>query len=200
MGVQYHVSILQGDLKRYLTTNRPSSQLQPMLTQADLMHIITQVSHGMSYLYSQQIIHGDLASRNCLIGADLSIKIADLGIGHDLYPNDYYDNGTQLLPIRWMAPELLTESTEGPAFSLASDVWAFGVFCWEVFTYGRQPYHSMSDSQILRLVPHGHTLSMPEEGCPPLLFSLMKDCWSSTPEQRPSFSEITNAVLSIDVE
>ena len=127
VGMQYHVSILQGDLKQYLTTNRPSPQLQPMLTQADLMHIITQVSHGMSYLYSQQIIHGDLASRNCLIGTDLSIKIAYLDIGHDLYPNDYYDNGTQLLPIRWMAPELLTESTEGPAFSFASDVWAFGV-------------------------------------------------------------------------
>ena len=60
---------------------------------------------------------------------------------------------SQLLPIRWMAPELLKESSMGPEFSLASDIWSFGVFCWEVFSYARQPYEDLSDEQVLRLVP-----------------------------------------------
>ena len=154
----------------------------------------------MSYLYKQQIIHGDLATRNCLISSDLSVKIADLGIGHDLYSDDYHDNGTQLLPIRWMALELFLNSNEGPSFSLASDVWSFGVFCWEVFAYARQPYDDLSDEQVLRLIPEGHVLSAPAEGCPPLLFSLMQDCWAASIDQRPVFTNITSAILSIDVD
>ena len=154
----------------------------------------------MLYLYKQQIIHGDLATRNCLISSDLTVKIADLGIGHDLYPSDYHDNGTQLLPIRWMAPELFTDANKGPSFSLASDVWSFGIFCWEAFAYARSPYDELSDAQVLRLIPEGHMLSAPEEGCPPLLFSLMQDCWAPTIEQRPIFTDITSGILSIDVD
>ena len=180
--------------------SRPNRNLQPSLTQSQLLHIATQVSQGMSYLYKQQIIHGDLAARNCLISSNLTVKIADLGIGHDLYGEDYYDNGTQLLPIRWMAPELFVNSEEGPAFSLASDVWSFGVFCWEVFAYARQPYDELSDTQVLRLIPAGHVLSAPEEGCPPLLFSLMQDCLAANMDQRPIFTEITTVILSIDVD
>lgn len=154
----------------------------------------------MRYLYTQQIIHGDLATRNCLVGSDLSVKIADLGIGHDLYEQDYYDNSTQLLPIRWMAPELLRESESGPSFSLASDIWSFGVFCWEVFSYARQPYEELTDVQVLSLVPEGHLLNTPEEGMPPLLYSLLMDCWHSDPLSRPLFTEIAPAVRGIEVD
>lgn len=154
----------------------------------------------MSYLYRQQIIHGDLATRNCLISSNLTVKIADLGIGHDLYPGDYHDNGAQLLPIRWMSPELFVEASESPAFSLASDVWSFGIFCWEVFAYARQPYEEFTDAQILRLIPEGHVLSAPEEGCPPLLFSIMQECWAPTVQRRPFFTDITTAILSIDLD
>lgn len=154
----------------------------------------------MSYLFTQQIIHGDLATRNCLISSSLNVKIADLGIGHDLYGEDYYDNGSQLLPVRWMAPELLVESSEGPAFSLASDIWSYGVLCWEVFSYARQPYTQLTDEQVLRMVPAGHGLDSPEEGCPPLLYSLMQDCWSTDPTHRPHFNHISSALLSIEVD
>jgi serine/threonine protein kinase len=154
----------------------------------------------MLYLYTQQIIHGDLATRNCLVSYDLYVKIADLGIGHDLYEQDYYDNGTQLLPIRWMAPELLGNSDVGPAFSLSSDVWSFGVFCWEVFTYGRQPYEELMDEQVLEMVPSGHLLSPPEEGCPPPLYSLMMDCWQESPLNRPDFTEIAPGLHTIETD
>ena len=192
--------LTQGDLKKFLVGNKPSPDQPLLLTQKELLQIVFQVSEGMSYLYSQQIIHGDLATRNCLISSTLAVKIADLGIGHDLYPNDYYDNGTQLLPIRWMAPELLVESLEGPSFSLASDVWSFGVLCWEVFSYARQPYDELTNAQVLRLVPAGHNLSAPVEGCPPLLFNLMQDCWAPSPMQRPSFSQISSAITSVEFD
>ena len=88
----------------------------------------------------------------------------------------------------------------GPEFSLASDIWSFGVFCWEVFSYARQPYEDLSDEQVLRLVPSGHLLSSPEEGMPALLYSLLMDCWHYDPMHRPLFTEIAPAIRSIDVD
>ena len=194
------LSVPQGDLKQFLMESRPSPMRRPILTHSQLKRIIQQVAHGMSYLFTQQIIHGDLATRNCLISTSLNVKIADLGIGHDLYGEDYYDNGSQLLPVRWMAPELLVDSAEGPAFSLASDVWSYGVLCWEVFSYAQQPFAELTDEQVLQMVPAGHSLACPEHGCSPLLYSLMQDCWAPDPLQRPLFNHISSALLSIEVD
>ena len=171
-----------------------------MVTQQGLRRIILQVADGMAYLFSQRIIHGDLATRNCIISSELKVKISDLGIGHDLYNGDYYDNGSQLLPIRWMPPELLVDTLEGPSFSLHSDIWSFGVFCWEVFTYARLPYEELSDQEVMEGVPKEETLSIPSEGCPLPLYNIMRDCWNRTPEDRPRFAKLCVAIIDLELD
>lgn len=153
-----------------------------------------QVAGGMNYLFSQHIIHGDIAARNCMISTHMEVKIGDLGIGHELYEGDYYDNGAQLLPIRWMPPELLVGSEEGPSFSLHSDIWAFGVFCWEVWSYGRLPYDRYTDEEVLDMVPAGSRLRNPSRSCPPELYLVMMDCWTERLDGRPQFSSICAAL------
>ena len=52
----------------------------------------------------------DLACRNCLIGSDMTVKIADFGFSKNLTGTDYYRlNQNASLPLRWMAPECLLE-------------------------------------------------------------------------------------------
>jgi len=150
----------------------------------------------MSYLSSNKIIHGDLAARNCLISSELRVKVADLGIGHDVYPDDYYDDGTQLLPIRWMPPEILPTAE----FSMYSDMWSFGVVCWEVFSFGRQPYEMMSNEELISVVPKGLQLDIPVEGCPNPLYSIMQECWSIQPEMRPKFARLCVAIIDLDLD
>lgn len=179
---------------------RPLEGELPRLSQHNLQRIIWHVADGMTYLFSQRIIHGDLATRNCLVSSDFRVKIADLGIGHDLYGGDYYDNGTQLLPIRWMPPELLISSEESPQFSLYSDIWSFGVLCWEVFTLARLPYEELSDEQVLEDVPNGLSLPVPSEGCPLSLYAIMQECWRRTPNERPHFSKLCTAIHSLEVD
>ena len=145
----------------------------------------------MAFLFSQRIIHGDLATRNCLVSSDNHVKIADLGIGHDLYQTDYYDNGSQLLPIRWMPPELLVATDDGPAFSLHSDIWSFGVLCWEVFSVGELPFEGVADEEVLVRVPQGLTLPLPpSDSCPGHMTRAMVQCWQRDPEARPRFSAL----------
>lgn len=57
---------------------------------SDLYRISVQIADGMEYLNSQHFVHRDLATRNCLVGENLIVKIGDFGMSRDVYSTDYY--------------------------------------------------------------------------------------------------------------
>ena len=69
-----------------------------------------------------------MAVRNCLVAADLTVKIADFGMSRETVTSDYYRSKGGQLPIRWTAPEAL----ENQKFSTQSDVWSFGILVPEL--------------------------------------------------------------------
>ena len=88
---------------------------------------------NFAYLSSHNFIHRDLATRNCLVGLNLQIKVADFGMSRSLYKSHYYViQGYAVLPVRWMARECFYGK-----FSAKTDVWAFGVTMWEIFALAK---------------------------------------------------------------
>ncbi len=63
---------------------------------------------------------------------------------------------TSLFP-RWTSPEAL----ERGKYTQMSDVWAFGITMWEIFSEGIIPYASMSNAEVLPFLKSGKRLEQP---------------------------------------
>lgn len=62
------------------------------------------------------------------------------------------------IPVRWTALEAIAFRR----FSSASDVWSYGIVCWEVMTQGERPYFNWSNQDVIKAVEQGYRLPQPD--------------------------------------
>uniref|UniRef100_A0A674AFK0 Tyrosine-protein kinase receptor n=1 Tax=Salmo trutta TaxID=8032 RepID=A0A674AFK0_SALTR len=190
-----------GDLNKFLRAHGPDSVMMGdgptnrpvVLTQSQMLHIAQQIAAGMVYLASQHFVHRDLATRNCLVGENLLVKIGDFGMSRDVYSTDYYRvGGHTMLPIRWMPPESIMYRK----FTTESDVWSLGVVLWEIFTYGKQPWYQLSNNEVIECITQGRVLQRPRT-CPKEVYDLMLGCWQREPHMRHHIKDIHSLLLNL---
>ena len=91
---------------------------------------------------------------------------------------------------RWMPPESILYGK----FTTESDVWAFGVVLWEIYSFGLQPYYGYSNSEVIEMIRSRQLLPCPED-CPSRMYAFMVECWHEIPQRRPPFAEIHARLL-----
>jgi proto-oncogene tyrosine-protein kinase ROS len=131
-----------------------------------------------------------------------TVKLSDVGLSRTLATSDYYrKTSSAKVPVKWMAPESIVDRM----YTSASDVWSFGVLCWEVFSFGETPYSKWSIYDLVCDLVRGKRLEQPSS-CPPEMyvvretskyisshlvsFDVISQCWSLDPKDRPTFRRI----------
>ncbi|XP_052051572.1 serine/threonine-protein kinase LMTK1 isoform X2 [Apodemus sylvaticus] len=184
-----------GDLKGYLRSFRLTESMAP--DPLTLQRMACEVACGVLHLHRHNYVHSDLALRNCLLTADLTVKVGDYGLSHCKYREDYLVTADQLwVPLRWIAPELVDE-VHGNLLVVdqtkSSNVWSLGVTIWELFELGAQPYPQHSDRQVLAYAVREQQLKLPQPQLQLALsdrwYEVMQFCWLQ-PEQRPTAEEV----------
>ena len=189
-----------GDLREYLRKHAETL----VSAVGELSGACLQIADAMAYLERRRVVHRDLAARNVLVGADglSTVKLSDVGLSRTLASSDYYRKTSNMkVPIKWMAPESILERL----YTSASDVWSFGVLCWEVYSLGIAPYPRRAPDELVSMLLRGERLPQPDV-CPSRVFvvsyrcsflydancrfSVLLQCWELDGLDRPSFQEV----------
>ncbi|XP_035780692.1 uncharacterized protein LOC118460472 isoform X3 [Anopheles albimanus] len=164
-----------------------SSDCNKSISTTDLISWAFQIATGMDYLASRKVLHGDLAARNVLLSNNNVVKICDFGLSRSLYNGGNYKKNIKCpLPVRWLALECFSDGL----FSTYSDVWAYGILLWELFSLGMVPYSGVElNSDFYKMLRDGFRME-----CPPFsdqdIYEIMMSCWNVRPDLRPSFKEL----------
>ncbi|KAM0968172.1 hypothetical protein FF1_016628 [Malus domestica] len=180
-----HFSILTEFLPRgslYRLLHRPNSQLD----ERRRMRMALDVAKGMNYLHTSNptVVHRDLKSPNLLVDKNWNVKVCDFGLSRTKHHTFLSSKSTAGTP-EWMAPEVLRNE---PA-NEKCDVYSFGVILWELATCC-VPWKGLNPMQVVGAVGfQNRRLEIPEE-IDPVVAEIIRDCWQTEPNLRPSFSQL----------
>lgn len=213
--------LIEGDdLMDYLRSNGPQ-------TEENGRRLTVGIAEGLYHLHRHGIIHRDFKSANILRRHDDgSPIIIDLGLGSVVDRSSKlhgtgggggaggagiagrtfsFDESVQMFQrtstIRgsfpWMAPEMITSQE----WSEKTDVYAFGVIMWEIFS-GQTPFvkpgEDINPVHLLVRIASGERPPLNDLVVSDELKALMKMCWDGDPRKRPSMRRVMDLLHGND--
>lgn len=207
----------EGSLYEVLKHARRDPRLRRRLTVEKRLTLTTEVACGMHFLHSQKdrpILHRDLKSPNVFVQRDyISACIGDFNLSRDKPSMNLLSIASSARPSNpmWLAPEIAKGLSD---FTIASDIYSFGIIMWEVLT-GRSPWDHLQPEKGKRIPKEGFYSKIRYElyggRRPPVerlpdgsladlhlgrfpqaesYVSLMTECWADNPEDRPRSFEV----------
>ncbi|KAG1870906.1 kinase-like domain-containing protein, partial [Suillus subluteus] len=170
------------------------------LTMVRRFQILRDITEGLHYLHTNNVIHGDLTGPNVLIHGDGTACLADFGlslvysevlsVSLASWTSTFHGN------FRWLAPELLGEpDDESPIRpSKCSDVYSFGGIMLQVLT-SRPPYYYLSEAAVIQRIGSGvKPLRSRYPAFSDKYWHFIEECWSTAPQDRPLAERVVRVI------
>ncbi|KAI9108465.1 hypothetical protein K1719_020656 [Acacia pycnantha] len=195
------MELMNKDLESYMKESYgPRKQI--LFSIPVVVDIMLQMARGMEYLHSKKVYHGDLNPCNILLKSWNSqegyFQVKVTGFGSSMKTNPLQE---EINPSIWYyAPEVLTElesktnaSSSSCKCSEKADVYSFSMVCFQLLTGKMPPFEGDGSNRNIR---EGERPLFPYPS-PKYLVNLIKKCWHTDPNLRPSFSSICRILRSI---
>jgi len=138
------------------------------------MNLLYGITKGISFIHSNNVVHGKLSSHAVWIDENLTPKL------HEYENNEGLQFDKSDEKRRWLAPEVLS----GEICTFASDIWSLGVVMWEILTCGETPYEGVQLEDIESFLRNDKRLKKPDS-CAADMFAIVENgCWSEQPKGR----------------
>ncbi|KAF1770205.1 hypothetical protein GCK72_002023 [Caenorhabditis remanei] len=158
-----------------------SKQKFPMVKKYEL---ILQAACGLAYIHDMNLLHRDVAARNCLYGGG-QVKIADFGLSRE--GPKYVMDLKKKVPIRWLPPETIS----GGIYTNKTDVFAFGIMAWEIIEDGKEPYPGMRVVEVAtKVLKEGYRMTFNAEVNVEFADFIVTKCWPADPVERVTMKEV----------
>ncbi|KAG0608276.1 hypothetical protein M758_8G093400 [Ceratodon purpureus] len=166
-----------------------------------VVDFMVQMARGMCYLHGEGIAHRDLKPQNVVVSTLTSsdlvdyfcLKLVDFGMSKTKVQVSKSD--TMSMPgvgtTNYKAPEVHRKAHvdgKGKASWFKADVFSFAMTCAHVLSL-EIPFEGTEMNKVYENLVNGNRPKLPR-GCPKELVELLKDCWNTLPQSRPSFVEI----------
>ncbi|KAK7037975.1 kinase domain-containing protein [Favolaschia claudopus] len=184
-----------GDLFDYVR-NVPAPSLNKVLT------MMLDIARGLEYLHLRKpsVIHRDCKSSNILITAKGTAKIADFGLAK-VKQSTRSMVRSLVGTVNWQAPELWHAH---PKYNHKVDVFSCAMVYWEMLQWHvkekKFPWEGMNEHAIYDIV--GNKKQRPsisglkKQWCPEIV-ELIERMWAHQHDERPTMSEVVEALEEI---
>ncbi|CAB5363418.1 unnamed protein product [Rhizophagus irregularis] len=164
--------------------------------------VLTHIIGGLKNIHENNMVHHDFHTGNILLSfgdnttygsssGNLTshIYISDMGLCGEVGNIDE----TKIYGVMpYVAPEVL----RGKPYTQAADIYSFGMIMYFVATK-KQPFANFSHDNTLALnICNGIRPEINEKEAPKFYIDLMKRCWDSNPNNRPSAIEVYELIGS----
>jgi len=163
---------------------------------SDIQKYGVQVCKGLVELHEQGVIMQDLKPANVLIDDLDHVVLADFGMASFV---DQESGASVVTPAKgtpsYMAPEAWDPGTMG-GMSTKTDIWSLGCIIIELYT-GLPPWHGLEVQEIAGKVKDEGQIPRIPRGLPPPLASVLRQCLSFNPDERPQAREVLEVFTSV---
>ncbi|MGB2959739.1 MAG: protein kinase [Bacteroidota bacterium] len=161
------------DLRELLETNYPLTLLQKL-------EIAFNVTQGLAFSHSRDIIHRDIKPANIRITDDGKVKIMDFGIARP-GSSSLTSTGTLIGTPYYMSPEQI----QGRKVDKRSDIFSFGVLLYELLTY-KKPFTGNEPTAVMYKIVHEEPENAAdlEQVCPQTLRDIVSRILEKDPARR----------------